>query len=100
MVSTRVAALPPSRAALRGALETTASWAARALRTGGPETRRCSASCRAAPRPTCAESAQRTVELDFDGYPVGGLSVGETCEEMLPALDAALEHLPSTSPAT
>ena len=31
-----------------------------------------------------AESAQRTVELDFDGYGIGGLSVGETRDEMLP----------------
>ncbi|MCB1267834.1 MAG: tRNA-guanine transglycosylase, partial [Microthrixaceae bacterium] len=45
-----------------------------------------------------AESAQRTVELDFDGYAVGGLSVGETREEMLPALDAALDHLPVDQP--
>jgi queuine tRNA-ribosyltransferase len=45
-----------------------------------------------------AESARRTVELDFDGYAVGGLSVGETREEMLPALAAALEHLPADQP--
>ena len=37
-----------------------------------------------------AESAQRTVELGFDGYGIGGLSVGETRAEMLPALAAAL----------
>ncbi len=36
-----------------------------------------------------AESAQRTVELDFDGYGIGGLSVGETRAEMLPALAAS-----------
>ena len=45
-----------------------------------------------------AESARRTVELDFDGYAVGGLSVGETREAMLPALAAALEHLPADQP--
>jgi queuine tRNA-ribosyltransferase len=45
-----------------------------------------------------AESAQRTVELDFDGYGIGGLSVGETREEMLPALAAALAHLPADRP--
>ena len=45
-----------------------------------------------------AESAQRTVELDFDGYGIGGLSVGETREEMLPALAAAIEHLPADRP--
>jgi queuine tRNA-ribosyltransferase len=33
-----------------------------------------------------SESAQRTVALDFDGYGIGGLSVGETRDEMVPAL--------------
>ena len=45
-----------------------------------------------------AESAQRTVALDFDGYGIGGLSVGETRHEMLPALAAALAHLPADRP--
>jgi queuine tRNA-ribosyltransferase len=45
-----------------------------------------------------AESAQRMVELDFDGYGIGGLSVGETRGEMLPALAVALEHLPADRP--
>jgi len=45
-----------------------------------------------------AESAQRTAELDFDGYGIGGLSVGETRAEMLPALAAAIEHLPEDRP--
>ena len=45
-----------------------------------------------------AESAQRTVEVGFDGYAIGGLSVGETREEMLPALAAAIEHLPPDQP--
>jgi queuine tRNA-ribosyltransferase len=45
-----------------------------------------------------AESAQRLVEIGFDGYGIGGLSVGETREEMLPALAAAIEHLPDDRP--
>lgn len=45
-----------------------------------------------------AESAQRTVALDFDGYGIGGLSVGETRHEMLPALAAAIAHLPADRP--
>jgi queuine tRNA-ribosyltransferase len=45
-----------------------------------------------------AESAKRTAELDFDGYGIGGLSVGEPRHEMLPALAAALEHLPEDRP--
>ena len=45
-----------------------------------------------------AESAQRTVALEFDGYGIGGLSVGETRLEMLPALAAAIAHLPADRP--
>jgi queuine tRNA-ribosyltransferase len=44
------------------------------------------------------ESAQQIVGIGFDGYGIGGLSVGETREEMLPALAAALEVLPTDRP--
>ena len=43
-------------------------------------------------------SAQQIVALDFDGYGIGGLSVGESRAEMLPALAAALEYLPADKP--
>jgi queuine tRNA-ribosyltransferase len=45
-----------------------------------------------------AESALRTAEIGFDGYGIGGLSVGETRAEMLPALAAAIQHLPTDQP--
>jgi queuine tRNA-ribosyltransferase len=45
-----------------------------------------------------AESAERTVALGFDGYGIGGLSVGEPLEEMLPALDVVTAHLPADQP--
>jgi queuine tRNA-ribosyltransferase len=45
-----------------------------------------------------AESAERTVAIGFDGYAVGGLSVGEDRAEMLPSLDAALSLLPDAQP--
>ncbi len=43
-------------------------------------------------------SATRTVEIGFDGYAIGGLSVGESREEMIPALQAATELLPADKP--
>jgi queuine tRNA-ribosyltransferase len=43
-------------------------------------------------------SARSTAALDFDGYGIGGLSVGETRAEMLPALAAALAELPADRP--
>ncbi len=92
--------LPSDRSVLAAAVERTAQWAARArvahrrtedqalfgIVQGGDQ-----ADLRAA-------SARRTVELDFDGYAVGGLSVGETREVMLPALAAALAELPADQP--
>ncbi len=45
-----------------------------------------------------AETRPTRVELGFDGYGIGGLSVGETRAEMLPALAAALAELPADRP--
>ena len=91
--------LPSPPEVIRLALERTSAWAARAkaahtrpdqalfgiVQGGVSETMR-------------AESAQRTVAVGFDGYGIGGLSVGETRAEMVPALAAAIEHLPADRP--
>jgi queuine tRNA-ribosyltransferase len=101
-------ALPSTTARLREAVDRTALWAVRGRRAfeagagwrldrgldqaqfgivqGGTD---------AALR---IESAARTVEVGFDGYAVGGLSVGESREEMLPVLAATVEHLPADQP--
>ena len=44
------------------------------------------------------ESAERTVDIGFDGYAVGGLSVGEERPQMLAALEACTAALPVDSP--
>ncbi len=44
------------------------------------------------------ESATRTVALDFDGYGIGGLSVGESRDQMMEALAVALGELPVHQP--
>ena len=99
MVLDQCPPLPSSPDVVRTALERTHAWAARAkaahtrqdqalfgiVQGGISETMR-------------AESAQRIVEIGFDGYGIGGLSVGETREQMLPALAAAIEHLPTDRP--
>ena len=43
-------------------------------------------------------SARELVKLDFPGYAVGGLSVGETHEEMMATLDVTVPELPSDHP--
>ncbi len=40
--------------------------------------------------------AKELVDLDFDGYAVGGLSVGETDSELFEAVETAEPHLPAT----
>lgn len=45
-----------------------------------------------------AHSAEETVAIGFDGYAIGGLSVGESRDQMVPALDAATVHLPADKP--
>jgi queuine tRNA-ribosyltransferase len=45
-----------------------------------------------------AEQAAQLAALEFDGYGIGGLSVGEPREQMLPALAAALAELPADRP--
>ncbi len=44
------------------------------------------------------ESLARTVEMDFDGYALGGLCVGESKEETLSVLDAVLAQMPQEKP--
>ncbi|HUQ49310.1 MAG TPA: tRNA guanosine(34) transglycosylase Tgt, partial [Terriglobales bacterium] len=45
-----------------------------------------------------AESAQRTVEIDFHGYAIGGLSVGEPRHLTREVIEATLPHLPQDKP--
>jgi queuine tRNA-ribosyltransferase len=45
-----------------------------------------------------ADAAARTAELGFDGYAVGGLSVGERRAETLPAVAATVAALPADRP--
>jgi queuine tRNA-ribosyltransferase len=91
--------LPASRDALTKAGERTLAWAERARRAharpgqllfgivqGGVEV------------DLRAEYAERLVGIGFDGYAIGGLSVGETAEERWAALGASVEHLPTSSP--
>jgi len=44
------------------------------------------------------ESAERTIEIGFPGYAIGGLSVGELRELTREMVESTLEHLPSDQP--
>ncbi len=99
MVLDVCAALPSTAGVLRDALERTIRWAERSKEA---HTRVDQAQFGIVQGGTDvdlrAESARRTVELGFDGYAVGGLSVGESREAMLPALSAATAELPADKP--
>ena len=98
---------PPSDApgpVLRQAVDRTASWAIRArrhfLERDGHE-------CGAAQFGIVqggidpglrGESAARTIEVGFEGYAVGGLSVGEQPDQMMAALAATTPNLPDNKP--
>jgi queuine tRNA-ribosyltransferase len=94
--------LPSTPAVVRSAVDRTALWAQRARKAflayerldlnqfgivqGGTD------------HALRVESAERTVAVGFDGYAVGGLSVGEDRSAMMPALEAALAVLPADRP--
>jgi queuine tRNA-ribosyltransferase len=44
------------------------------------------------------ESAERTVQIGFPGYAIGGLSVGEPRELTREVVEATLQHLPADAP--
>jgi queuine tRNA-ribosyltransferase len=44
------------------------------------------------------ESAERTVEIGFPGYAIGGLSVGEPRERTREVIESTLQHLPADKP--
>lgn len=99
MVLDQCPPLPSTDDVVRTALDRTHAWAARAkaahTRTDQALFGIVQGGISEAMR---AESAKKIVHIGFDGYGIGGLSVGEPREQMLPALAAALEHLPADRP--
>jgi queuine tRNA-ribosyltransferase len=99
MVLDHVVALPGGREAVADAMRRSLRWAERsqaaatradqalfAIVQGGLD-----AELR-------AEACERLVALDFPGYAIGGLSVGESPAEMYRVLDVAVPHLPVDRP--
>jgi queuine tRNA-ribosyltransferase len=91
--------LPSPPEAIRLAVERTAAWAERARAAHRREGQALFGIVQGGVDVALrTESAQRTVAIGFDGYGIGGLSVGEPRHEMLPALAAALAELPADRP--
>ena len=87
--------LPSEPYVIRLALERTSAWAARARAAHQREDQALFGIVQGGVSEELrGESARRTAELGFDGYGIGGLSVGETRAEMLPALVSAVPWRP------
>lgn len=87
--------LPSPPDVVRQAVDRTAAWAARARRRHGREGQALFGIVQGGiDADLRRESAQRTVDIGFDGYGIGGLSVGESRAEMVHALTATTAELP------
>lgn len=104
MVLDVCASLPATPEVLRSAVDRTAAWAARARAhhdriEGRPPGQALFGIVQGGTDLALrAESAERTVGLDFDGYGIGGLSVGEPRAQMLEALATTVPLLPPDRP--
>ena len=102
MVLDVCAPLPSPTPVLRSAVDRTALWAVRARKAfldhGRDDLSQFGIVQGGTDHALRVESAERTVAVGFDGYAVGGLSVGEERAEMMPALEAALGPLPADRP--
>ncbi|GAC1306483.1 MAG: tRNA guanosine(34) transglycosylase Tgt [Acidimicrobiales bacterium] len=91
--------LPSPPAVIRLALDRTLQWAERARAAHRRTDQALFGIVQGGTDPDLrAESARRTAAIGFDGYGIGGLSVGEPRAEMLPALAAATAELPVHQP--
>lgn len=91
--------LPAPFEVLRAAVDRTLQWAERARRVHRRADQCLFGIVQGGTSPDLrAEAAERTVAFDFDGYGIGGLSVGESRAEMLPALRAVTGRLPEDRP--
>jgi queuine tRNA-ribosyltransferase len=91
--------LPSPEPVVRLAVERTAAWAERARAHHRREGQALFGIVQGGTDPELrTESARRTVAVGFDGYGIGGFSVGERREQMLPALEATTAALPAGRP--
>jgi len=96
--------LPSADDVLREAVERTAAWAQRARRRfreqvqDDPLRAQFGIVQGGLDHDLRRESAERTIDIGFEGYAIGGLSVGEKRTEMLDPLQATTAVLPAQQP--
>ncbi len=96
MVLDHCPALPAQRSAIAQAADRTVRWAARCKQARTRADQAVFGIVQGGAHADLrAECAQRLVEIGFDGYAIGGVSVGESPEEVYKALEVSTPHLPS-----
>jgi queuine tRNA-ribosyltransferase len=99
MVLDHVIALPASDEAIRDACERTVRWAARCKAAAKRSDQAQFAIVQGGLRPELRVAcARQLADLDFPGYAVGGLSVGESPDEMYQVLDVVCPAMPADKP--
>jgi len=99
MVLDHVVGLPSDPAVVRDAMERTVRWAVRCRRAATRHDQSLFAIVQGGLDPDLrARCAAELAAMDFPGYAIGGLSVGEKPAEMLATLDATVPHLPPEKP--
>ena len=99
MVLDHVVALPNDPKVVRDAMERTIAWAGRCRQAAARKDQALFAIVQGGLDPDLrVECARRLAEMDFDGYAVGGLSVGEQPDQMYQALDVTVPAMPADRP--
>ena len=99
MILDDVIALPAEKEAIAKAMRRSVAWAKRAAAHRTREDQAVFGIVQGGLHEDLrAESAQSTVEIGFDGYAIGGLSVGEKPEEMYPVIEKVAPLLPENQP--
>jgi queuine tRNA-ribosyltransferase len=99
MVLDHVVALPNDREVVAAASRRTVHWAARSLQaTRGDQQALFGIVQGGLDEALRAGCAGELAALDFDGYAIGGLSVGETPDQMLRAIECTVPFLPGERP--
>ncbi len=90
---------PADDEAAREALRLTLAWASRSKAAGAGDGQVLFGIVQGGFSPSLRrEAAQRTADIEFEGYAIGGLSVGEPREQTANLLEAAVEALPTERP--
>ena len=99
MVLDHVVALPNEPEVVRDAAQRTVRWARRSRQAATREDQALFAIVQGGLDPDLrAWSARQLAQLDFAGYAVGGLSVGESTEEMIRTLEVTVPAMPADRP--